>query len=67
MDHELTREDRPRITDTTHNIQAASESLSGVDSRKVPGFATVVKCLQDADKTLRGVLRSLRPQLKRTE
>jgi hypothetical protein len=60
MELELTKEDRARLTDTTHKIQSASETLNHVDPRKIPDMAGIRKCLHEADKTLRGVLRSMR-------
>ncbi|MDQ1473779.1 MAG: hypothetical protein QOJ99_5259 [Bryobacterales bacterium] len=62
MEYELTMEERARITDTRHQIQSANDALSRVDSRKIPGFSDIISCLQSADKSLRGVLRSIRPQ-----
>jgi len=59
---DLTLEDRARITDTSHQIQSANEALSRVDPRKIPGFDGIISCLQNADKTLRRVLRSIRPR-----
>jgi hypothetical protein len=67
MNFELTQEDRARITDTTHKIQSANEVLSHVDPRKIPGFAEIQSCLQNADKTLRTLLRSLRPRVQKKD
>jgi hypothetical protein len=55
---ELTREERARITDCTHKIQSASDSLGHVDPKKIPDIGDIQECLESADKTLRGVLRS---------
>lgn len=60
METELTQEDRARINDTSHKIQSANEVLSQVDSRKIPGLADILECLQNSDNTLREVLRSFR-------
>jgi hypothetical protein len=54
----LTKEERARVVDSKHSIQAASESLSGVDPRKVPKMSEIEECLENADKTLRGVLQT---------
>ena len=54
----LTKEERARVVDSKHSIQAASESLSGVDPRKVPRISEIEECLENADKTLQGVLKS---------
>jgi hypothetical protein len=67
MEPELTQEDEARITDTTHKIQSAKEALSPIDPRKVPGLADIRACLQDADKTLRGVLRTFRLRDKKPQ
>jgi hypothetical protein len=67
MNSELTQEDRARITDSTHKIQSANEVLSRIDPRKIPRFTDIQACLQNADKTLRTLLRSLRPETKKSE
>jgi hypothetical protein len=67
MELELTQEERARITDTTHKIQSAEEALTPIDPRKIPGLAEIRSCLHDADKTLRGVLRSFRQRVKNPE
>jgi hypothetical protein len=54
----LTREERARITDSTHNIQSANDSLAHVDPKKIPDLNAIQECLENADNTLRGVLRS---------
>ncbi len=58
MDLELTQEDRARLIDSTHKIQSVSDSLNHVDPRKIPDLDGIQRCLEDADKTLRVVLRS---------
>jgi len=55
---ELTQEERARITDSTHKIQSANHSLAHVDPKKIPDINGIHECLENADKTLRGVLRS---------
>ncbi len=67
MELELTQEERARITDTTHKIQSAEAALMPIDPRKIPGLAEIRTCLQDADKTLRGVLRSFRERIRKPE
>ena len=67
MELELTQEERARITDTAHKIQSAEEALSPIDARKIPGLADILSCLQNADKTLRGVLRSFRQRIRKPE
>jgi hypothetical protein len=67
MELELTQEDLARITDTTHKIQSAEEALTPIDPRKIPGLAEIRACLQKADKTLRGVVRSCRQRMGEPE
>lgn len=55
---ELTQEERARITDSSHKIQSANDSLGHVDPKKIPDIDGIQDCLENADKTLRGVLRS---------
>ena len=55
---QLTQEERARITDSTHKIQSANDSLAHVDPKKIPDIEEIQECLENADKTLRGVLRS---------
>lgn len=62
---ELTQEERARITDSTHKIQSVNESLAHVDPRKIPHIDGIQECLEHADKTLRGVLRSPRSSPKK--
>ena len=54
----LTKEERERVADSKHNIQAATASLSQVDPQKVPKVEAIEECLENADKTLREVLAS---------
>jgi hypothetical protein len=61
MQETLTKEERSRITDGAHKIQSASVALSGVDHRKIPDLEGIESCLEDADKTLRSLLRDSRP------
>jgi hypothetical protein len=55
---ELTQEERARITDSTHKIQSANDSLAHVEPGKIPDIDGIQECLENADKTLRLVLRS---------
>ncbi len=59
---ELTQEDRARITDSTHKIQSANDALAHVDPKKIPNIDGIQECLENADKTLRGVLRASQRQ-----
>jgi hypothetical protein len=61
---ELTQEDQARIRDSSHNIQAARQSLEHIDPRKISNLASIRKCLKDADQTLRTALRNFRERIK---
>jgi hypothetical protein len=54
----LTRAERERITDSRLKIQAVADSLNHVDPRKVPDIPTIQECLEGADRSLSGALRS---------
>jgi hypothetical protein len=54
----LTRVERERITDSQLKIQAVANRLKGVDPQKVPDFEEIEECLEDADKSRGGALRS---------
>jgi hypothetical protein len=54
----LTQEERARINDSKHKIQSVADSLTHVDPRKIPNFAEIEDCLENADESLRGALRS---------
>ena len=55
---ELTKEDRARITDSKHMIQSVADVLTHIDTRKIPELDEIVECLENADQSLRGALRS---------
>jgi hypothetical protein len=55
---DLTKEERARITDSKHKIQSVADSLTYVDPRKIPNFDAIEECLENADESLRGALRS---------
>jgi hypothetical protein len=54
----LKRVERERITDSQLKIQAVANRLKGGDPQKVPEFEGIKECLEDADKSLGGALRS---------
>ena len=54
----LTEEERARVSDGKHNLQAASEALSTVDRSKIPNLDQIEECLEDADKNLREALQA---------
>jgi hypothetical protein len=55
---ELTKEERARISDSKHMIQSVTDVLTHIDGRKIPDFNEIVECLENADQSLRGALRS---------
>lgn len=54
----LTEEERARITDSKHKIQSVADSLTHVDPQKIPNFDEIAECLENADQSLKGALRS---------
>jgi hypothetical protein len=66
MNTELTQAELARINDTAHSIQSADENLAEVNPRKIPGYEEIRACLQNADKTLRKVMRALRPPIRQS-
>jgi hypothetical protein len=54
----LTRLEKERITDSRLKLQSAARTLSHMDPKKVPDFDEIQDCLEDADKSLGGALRS---------
>ena len=62
---ELSQEERARITDSTHKIQSANDSLAHVDPKKIPEIQEIQECLEDSDKALRRVLRSVEADKKK--
>ena len=66
MEVELTQEEQARILDSSHNIQAASESLRQVDPRKIANLEGIRKCLREADANLRKALRNFRERIKKS-
>ena len=53
----LTAEERVRVNDSKHNIQAAAAALSKVDPRKIPNAEEIEECLENAGKSLRHALQ----------
>jgi len=54
----LTRVERERLTDSRLKIQSVAKSLTHVDPKKIRGFDEIRDCLDAADRSLRGALRS---------
>jgi hypothetical protein len=54
----LTRLERERITDSRLKLQSAANTLSHIDPKKVPDYNEIQECLEGADKSLGGALRS---------
>ncbi|HTX39203.1 MAG TPA: hypothetical protein VME43_29465 [Bryobacteraceae bacterium] len=54
----LTRAEKERLTDSRLKIQSVTGSLNHVDPKKVPDFEEIQECLEQAEKSLSGALRS---------
>jgi len=54
----LTRVERERITDSRLKIQSVANSLRQIDPKKVRDFEDIQECLEDAEESLSGALRS---------
>ena len=54
----LSRVEKERITDSRLHIQAVTDSLNQVAPKKIPNIAVIQECLDDAERTLSGALRS---------
>ena len=54
----LSNAERERITDSQAKLQSVVRSLKHVDPKEIPGVAQIEDCLEDADKSLTGALRS---------
>ncbi len=54
----LTHEDKERIADSRFKIRSVADSLKKVDPKKLRDFEEIQECLEDADKSLSGTLRS---------
>jgi hypothetical protein len=54
----LTHAERERLTDSRAKIQSVVRSLQQVDRKEIPDAAEIEDCLEDADKSLTGALRS---------
>jgi hypothetical protein len=54
----LTHVEKERITDSQMKIQSISSSLKHVDPKKLADFEDIQECLEEADKSLGGALRS---------
>ncbi len=55
---ELTKEERTRITDSKHKLQSVAASLNHIDPQKIPNFGEIEECLDNADESLNGALKS---------
>jgi len=54
----LTEEEKARLNDSKHKIQSVANSLAHIDPRKVPDFAEIEECLENADQSLREALNA---------
>ena len=57
-DMALTRLEKERIADSRLKLQSVANSLKHIAPEKVPDFDDIQNCLQNADKSLGGALRS---------
>jgi hypothetical protein len=58
----LTRTEKERITDSRLKLQSVANSLNHIDPQKVPDFEDIQECLENADRSLSGALRSSQPE-----
>ena len=54
----LTNAERERITDSRAKLQSVARSLKHVNPKEIPHAAAIDDCLEDADKSLTGALRT---------
>jgi len=54
----LTPVDRERIQDSKRKIQSIANSLQHVDRTKIANFEAIQECLEDADRSLEGALKT---------
>ena len=53
----LNRVERERITDSRIKLQAVAEALNHLSPEKVPDFAKIQECLDDATRSFDGALQ----------
>jgi hypothetical protein len=58
MQKVLTRAEKERLTDSQMKIQSVNNSLKQVDPEKIPDFAGIQDCLEDAQRSLEEALHS---------
>jgi len=54
----LTRVDRERIKDSRMKLQSVANSLKQISPKGINDIDEIQDCLKDAEKSLRGALRS---------
>jgi len=54
----LTRLEKERLADSRLKLQSVADSLKHVDPEKVASFQEIQECLEHAEHSLRGALRS---------
>jgi len=54
----LTIAERERISDSRLKLQTVVKTLRNVDASKVPEMQEIQNCLEDAERSLSGALRS---------
>ena len=54
----LSKAEQERITDSRAKLQSVARSLKHVDPKEIPRVAEIEDCLEEADRSLTGALRS---------
>ena len=60
-DMALTRLERERLTDSRLKLQSVADSLKQIDPKKVRDVEDIQECLEGAEESLSGALRSSEP------
>jgi hypothetical protein len=54
----LTKVERERIQDSQRKIQSVADSLNHIDPKKIRHLDAIEECLEEADRSLDGALKS---------
>ena len=54
----LTKVERERIQDSQRKIQSVADSLHHIDPKKIRRLDAIEECLEEADRSLDGALKS---------
>jgi hypothetical protein len=55
---DLTSADRERLQDSQRKLRSVANTLRDVDHKKIANLDDIEECLEDADQSLEGTLRS---------